>query len=53
MVWLLIDISSNDEGPVKAIVAEQLELLSVIVPGQSFIAALHVEDVETQVRVPT
>ena len=48
MIRLLVLVECHNEGSVEPIVTEQFELLSVVIPCEGLLCALHVEYVEEQ-----
>ena len=44
-------VKSHHKWPVKPIVAEKLQLLSIVIPCQCLLRALHVKDVQEEVWV--
>ena len=46
LVGLSCLVKCNNQRPVKPVVAEQLKLVGVVVPGQSLFFRLHIENVQ-------
>ena len=51
LIRCFVLVQRHDQRPVKPIVAEQLELLRVVITRQCLLRTLHVEDVEEEVWV--
>lgn len=48
--WLA-SVKRNNQRPVKSVMAKDLQLLGIVVSGQSFLRTFHIQDVQKQIML--